>query len=120
MAATRLADAVACHPGTNTPEASWAPRPCGGAGHWLFGKPARSRDDFVKFLVDDEGLKASHALMNQWFDHNNFYSPEHSNILIGPLREDQHEYLKSISFFVNPTSVNVRKRKEPVSPFLGL
>ncbi|MBW2648576.1 MAG: DUF169 domain-containing protein, partial [Deltaproteobacteria bacterium] len=39
---------------------------CGGAGYWLCGVETRSREDFVKFLVDDEGLKSSHTLMNQW------------------------------------------------------
>jgi hypothetical protein len=27
-------------------------------GHWLFGLETRSRQDFIKFLVDYEGLKA--------------------------------------------------------------
>ena len=79
---------------------------CGGAATYLCGTEIIPRELHVQFLIDGEGLKASHALMNQWFDHNNFYSPEHSNILIGPLREDQHEYLKSISFFVNPDQLS--------------
>ena len=75
---------------------------CRGAGRHLFGIAAMSREDFVKFLVDDEGLKASHKLMNQWLDHLNPYQPEHGNILIGPLREQQYEYLRTITFYVNP------------------
>lgn len=78
---------------------------CPGAGHWLFGVVTRSREDFVRFLVDDEGLKASHDLMNQWLDHRKGYKPEHPHLLIGPLRQDQddeYEYLKSVTFYVNP------------------
>jgi hypothetical protein len=74
---------------------------CRGAGHWVFNKVTWSREDFVKFLVDDEGLKTSHALMNKWLDHNQPYRQEYPNILIGPLREDQYTYLKTITFFVN-------------------
>lgn len=80
---------------------------CGGAGHHLFHVVTRSREDFVRFLVDDEGLKASHDLMNRWLDHQKTYKPEHSNILIGPLRELQYEYLNSITFFVNPDQLSV-------------
>lgn len=33
---------------------------CGGCGHWLFGIQSRSREEFLSFLVDQEGLKCSH------------------------------------------------------------
>ena len=79
---------------------------CGGASTYLCGNEIIPREMHVQFLVEGEGLKASHDLMNQWFDHNNHYSPQHSNILIGPLREDQYEYLKSISFYVNPDQLS--------------
>ncbi len=79
---------------------------CGGAAKYLCGNEIVPRETHVKFLIDGEGLKASHDLMNQWLDHNTHYSPEYPNILIGPLREDQHEYLKSISFFVNPDQLS--------------
>jgi hypothetical protein len=80
---------------------------CGGTGHHLFGISERSREDFVSFLVDDEGLKSSHDLMNQWLDSRKAYTPEHPNILVGPLREDQYEYLKSITLYVNPDQLSV-------------
>ncbi len=79
---------------------------CRGAGHWVFNKVTWSREDFVKFLADDEGLKTSHALMNKWLDHNQPYRQEYPNILIGPLREDQYTYLKTITFFVNPDQLS--------------
>jgi hypothetical protein len=80
---------------------------CGGAGHWLCGIESRSREDFVRFLVDDEGLKASHELMDQWLDHCKPYEQEHPNILIGPLKEEQYEYLKSITFYINPDQLSL-------------
>jgi len=80
---------------------------CGGCGHWLFSSVTRSREDYVKFLVDDEGLKSSHDLMNQWLDYHRPYEPKYPNILIGPLKQDQYEYLKSITFFVNPDQLSL-------------
>lgn len=74
---------------------------CGGAGSYLFGIDTRSREDLLNFLVDGEGLKASHELMNQWVECRKTYQPEYTNIFIGPLREDQYEYLKSITFYID-------------------
>ncbi len=79
---------------------------CGGCAHWIFGKTTREREDFVKFLVDTEGLKDSRELMYRWLDHLKPYRPQHPHILIGPLRQDQDEYLKSITFFVNPDQLS--------------
>ena len=75
---------------------------CGGAGNWLCGVSTRSRPDYLKFLVDGEGLKSSHELMNRWLDHQKPYRREHAGLLIGPLTPDQYRYLKSVTFFVNP------------------
>jgi len=80
---------------------------CGGAGYWLCGAVTRSREDFVKFLVDGEGLKASHDLMEQWLDYQKGYQQEHPHILVGPLRQDQYRYLKTITFFVNPDQLSM-------------
>lgn len=75
---------------------------CGGAGRALCGIEARSREEFVRFLVDDEGLKASHELMNQWLDSHLPYKQEHPHLLIGPLRPGQYAYLRTVTFYVNP------------------
>jgi hypothetical protein len=80
---------------------------CGGAGRVLCGVETRSREAFVSFLVDDEGLKASYGLMNQWLDSYNPYRQEHPNLLIGPLRDDQYAYLKTVTFYVNPDQLSV-------------
>jgi len=75
---------------------------CGGAGRWMCGVETRSREDFISFLVDGEGLKTSHELMEKWIDASQQYKATHRHILIGPLKEDQWAYAKSITFFANP------------------
>jgi hypothetical protein len=80
---------------------------CGGAGRTLCGIETRSRDDFVRFLVGDEGLKASPELMNQWLDSRPPFRREHSHLLIGPLRPDQYAYLKTVTFYVNPDQFSI-------------
>jgi len=61
----------------------------------------------LKFLVDDEGLKSSRDLMRQWLDRTKTYAQEHPHILIGPLRQAQYEYLRSITLFVNPDQLGL-------------
>ncbi len=80
---------------------------CGGCGYWLCGVESRTREDFVKFLAEGEGLKSSGELMNRWLDHRKTYKQVHPNLLIGPLRDDRYEYLKTITFFVNPDQLSV-------------
>jgi hypothetical protein len=79
---------------------------CGGAGRWMCGITTRPRNAFIEFLVDDEGLKSSHALMEQWIDSGSPYQASHPHLLVGPLKEDQWEYTKSITFFVNPDQLS--------------
>jgi hypothetical protein len=45
--------------------------------------------------------------MDQWLDHRKTYRQEHPNIFIGPLREDQYDHLKSVTFFVDPDQLSV-------------
>jgi hypothetical protein len=75
---------------------------CGGAGRAWCGIETRSREEFVRFLADEEGLKASRDLMNRWLDASPPYRHEHPNLLVGPLRADQYRYLKTVTFYVNP------------------
>jgi hypothetical protein len=73
----------------------------------LLGLQSRSREQMVKFLVDEEGLRASHELMELWLDARAGYAPRHEHVLIGPLRADQNEYLRSVTFYVNPDQLAV-------------
>jgi hypothetical protein len=79
---------------------------CGGCAYWVFGKQTREREGFVKFLAETEGLKDSKTLMNRWLDALKPYKPQYPHILIGPVREEQADYLKSITFFVNPDQLS--------------
>ena len=80
---------------------------CGGSAHWLFGKETRTREEFAKFLAITEGLKDTIELMNRWIEHEKPYKPEHGNLLIGPLKNDKIQYLKTITFFVTPDQLSV-------------
>lgn len=79
---------------------------CGGAGRSLCDVHARSHEELVKFLVDTEGLKASRELMAEWIKQGRTYRPAHGHILIGPLREAQAAFLRTITFFVNPDQLS--------------
>lgn len=79
---------------------------CGGAARALCGIDVRTREQLVKFLVDAEGLRASHALMEQWLDQGNTYAQEHPHLLIGPLKPERHAFLKTITFLVNPDQMS--------------
>jgi hypothetical protein len=80
---------------------------CGGAGSWLCNVKTRSRKDYIHFLADEEGLKANHDLMGKWLDNMQGYSPQHANLVIGPLVPEAYTYLKTVSFFVNPDQLSV-------------
>jgi hypothetical protein len=79
---------------------------CGGAGHWMWGIQFRSRKAFLEFLVDEEGLKASHALMGKWIDAARPYQAEHAHLFLGPLKEKAWPYIKTITFLVNPDQLS--------------
>jgi hypothetical protein len=79
---------------------------CGGAGRHMCGIENRDRESFLKFLVDTEGLKASRDLMGKWIDSRPTYKQKHPNLFIGPLKEDQWEYLRSVTFHVNPDQLS--------------
>jgi hypothetical protein len=80
---------------------------CGGCGTWWFDRQTRSRQGYLDFLANKEGLKASEELMATWFDSARRYRPSHGFILAGPLKADQYNYLKTITFYVNPDQLSV-------------
>ncbi|MCF8372729.1 MAG: DUF169 domain-containing protein [Bacteroidales bacterium] len=79
---------------------------CRGCGNWWWDVQKRSREDFVDFLVHDEGLKVDGETMNAWLDVNHTYKASHENIVVGPLIEKASDYLKTVSFFVNPDQLS--------------
>jgi hypothetical protein len=80
---------------------------CGGAGTWLCNVATRSRDQYIEFLADEEGLKAGHSLMDQWLDFVHPYEQEHEFLVVGTLKENAYGYLKTVTFFVNPDQLSM-------------
>jgi aryl-alcohol dehydrogenase-like predicted oxidoreductase len=80
---------------------------CRGCGYWMFGVANRPRPDFISFLVDTEGLRASHQLMHDWIDTHQPYRPKHGHLFIGPLKKAAYDYLKTLTFFVNPDQLSI-------------
>jgi hypothetical protein len=75
---------------------------CSGFGKHVFGVSSGPREAFIDFLYGQEGLKASRELMEAWIDRMECYEPENEFIVVGPLRDEQYEYLRTVTFFVNP------------------
>jgi len=79
---------------------------CGGAGYWLCEAETRSREQFVRFLAETEGLKSSMDRMNAWLDQHRPYRREHPHLLIGPLRPEGYGHLKTVTFYVTPDQLS--------------
>ena len=80
---------------------------CGGCGTWWFNHQTRTREGYLDFLANKEGLKASEELMATWFDSARRYEPAHGFLFVGPLKETAYEYVKTITFYVNPDQLSV-------------
>lgn len=80
---------------------------CGGCGTWLFNDQVKSREDYIKFLADDEGLKANHDLMGKWFDDAKRYEPEHGAVFFGPYNPQFGQFVKSVTFFINADQLSL-------------
>ncbi len=79
---------------------------CGGCGYWIFSRESRDRQDFVHFLAVEEGIKDTPELMERWIEHEKPYRPTHPHVFVGPMREDREEFLKTITFLVNPDQLS--------------
>lgn len=79
---------------------------CGGAANSLFGIQTRPRDEFIRFLAEDEGLKASRALMAKWLDARRAYRAENEHIFIGPLKASAWAFARTVTFLVNPDQMS--------------
>jgi len=80
---------------------------CRGGGYWIGGVKFTTRENFAKDLNEREGFKSSNKLMKQWLDNQKPYKIEHGYVVIGPLRDEQYDFLKTISFFVNPDQLSL-------------
>lgn len=80
---------------------------CPGAGYWNCNVASVPKEHVAHFLAVEEGLKASPDLMCQWLENQPPYRKKHEYIVIGPLRMEQYEYLKTITFYVNPDQISL-------------
>jgi Uncharacterised ArCR, COG2043 len=79
---------------------------CGGAAGSLFGVQTRPREEFIKFLAEDEGLKASRALMERWIDARRAYRAENGHLFIGPLKASAWAFARTVTFLVDPDQLS--------------
>ena len=80
---------------------------CRGGGYWVGGVEFTTREDFAKVLNQREGFKSSDELMCQWLKNLKPYLIENGYVVIGPLKDDQYEHLKTITFYVNPDQLSL-------------
>ena len=73
---------------------------CPGAGHALLGVGALPLPDLVRYLVDVEGVKECREAMMEDLVGERPHRPAFPHVLIGPLRDGQWKYLRSVTFFV--------------------
>lgn len=80
---------------------------CRGGGYWIGGVEFTTRDNFAKGLNEREGFKSSCELMKKWLENLNPYMIENGYVVIGPLKDDQYEHLKTVTFYVNPDQLSL-------------
>ncbi len=80
---------------------------CGGCGSWWFDQTTRSRAEYLDFLANEEGLKASEELMGEWFDKVKRFRPKNRYLYVGPLVKEAYDRLETVTFFVNPDQLSV-------------
>ena len=90
---------------------------CQGGGYWVgnilpqwvikkSNTESEALENFGKGLNQREGFKSSDEIMCQWIENLKPYSIENKYVVIGPLKEDQYKYLKTITFYVNPDQLS--------------
>jgi len=80
---------------------------CRGGGYWVGGVEFTIRENFAKVLNQREGFKSSDELMCQWLENLKPYMIENGYVVIGPLKDDQYEHLKTVTFYVNPDQLSL-------------
>ncbi len=91
---------------------------CQGGGYWVGGvmpawidKSADPDSDplkiFAERLNQREGFKSSDELMRLWLENQRPYLIKNGYVVIGPVKESQYEYLKTVTFYVNPDQLSL-------------
>jgi hypothetical protein len=74
---------------------------CPGAALWLFGLQSAPDDELARRLVDVEGIKEDYGLMAESLKTERRHVARFRHALIGPLRDSQWPYLRTVTFFVD-------------------
>ncbi len=80
---------------------------CPGAGYWNCNVATAPSEDVAHYLAVQEGLKNSPDLMCQWLANQPPYKRNHAYVVIGPFRKEYYQYLKTITFYVNPDQLSL-------------
>jgi len=91
---------------------------CQGGGYWMCNilppwavegtfSEHEARENFAFGLNQREGFKSSNELMLKWIENLPPYEIENKYLVIGPVKEDQYAYLKTITFYVNPDQLSL-------------
>ena len=80
---------------------------CRGGGYWVGGVEFTTRENFARTLNQREGFKSADELMYQWLENQPPYVMENEFVVIGPLRDDQYEHLKTVTFYVDPDQLSL-------------
>ncbi len=80
---------------------------CRGGAYWIGGVSFATRREFAKGLNEREGFKSTNELMERWLENQEPYRIEHQCVVIGPMRDGQYDYLKTVTFFVNPDQLSL-------------
>jgi hypothetical protein len=80
---------------------------CGGFATHIFGVQTMPKEAFIDFLYWREGVKASRELMEEWIDSMECYEPKNEFVLVGPLKDEHYDDLKTVTFFVNPDQLSL-------------
>ncbi len=91
---------------------------CQGGGYWVggvppawvvkFGEPGDDAlEKFAKGLNQREGFKSSDELMHQWLKNQKPYIIQNGNVIMGPVKDDQYKFIKTVTFYVNPDQLSL-------------
>lgn len=74
---------------------------CAGTGYWMCGIESMPRENVTQYLVGQEGLKDSTDTYTRWLENHPPFQLGEESIVISQLRDDQYDFLKTATFFVN-------------------
>jgi hypothetical protein len=80
---------------------------CRGGGYWIGGKEYTTREKLGTRLNQKEGFKESDQQMCQWLENQKPYLIKNGYVVIGPVKEDHTDYLKTVTFYVDSDQLSL-------------